>query len=49
MENGPFIDGLPIKNGDFPGTSKKVGSTPSVAFNATTEKVVPKSMPTTCI
>jgi hypothetical protein len=19
MENGPFIDGLPIKNGDFPG------------------------------
>ena len=27
---------------------KVVGATPSVAFNATTEKVVPKSMPTTC-
>ena len=24
MENGPFIDGLPIKNGDFPWRTVKL-------------------------
>ena len=26
MENGPFIDGLPIKNGDFPSEGKSSGN-----------------------
>ena len=28
MENGPFIDGLPIKNGDFPWRTVKQNSSP---------------------